>query len=83
MTAAPQTRYKFPLESFFPVMAIFYHYHFKMKKSVEVSMDWLKAPAYPSNAVLSKRLHHAAKELIDCRKDFRTLSCQYMTKQQC
>ena len=69
---ASQNRHKWHLENFFPVMTIFYHYHFRNKKSVEVSMDWLKAP-YPTRACHSKRLHHAAKEMFDSRKPF----CKY------
>ncbi|CAM1506803.1 Fc.00g064440.m01.CDS01 [Cosmosporella sp. VM-42] len=56
-------------EKFFPLMAVFYHYQFRTKKSLELSLDWLKSP-YPSKACQSKRIRNFAKDLIDSRKKF-------------
>lgn len=56
------------------MIAIFYHYHFRNKKSIEVSMDWLKSP-YPSQACRSKGLQQAGTDMLDGRKPFCKLPC--------
>lgn len=58
-----QHRTKWHVQNFFPVMAIFYHYHFRNKKSIEVSTDCLKA-------CHSSQVHQAAKDMLDSRKTF-------------
>jgi hypothetical protein len=45
-------------------VAIFYHYQFRMKKSVEFTPDGIKA-------LKSKAIEKPAKDLLDCRKPFR------------
>lgn len=47
-----------------------YHYQFRTKKSLEVSLDWLKSSKYPREARHSKILAVTTKCLIDSRKDF-------------
>lgn len=46
---------------FFPLLTIFYHYHFRTKKSLEVSLDWLRPGHH-------KTLRHIAEHLLDSRK---------------
>ncbi|OAA73839.1 hypothetical protein ISF_00740 [Cordyceps fumosorosea ARSEF 2679] len=54
----------------FPLMTTFYHYQFRTKKSLEVSLDWLSSSKYPSKAYKSKALQMTAKHLFESRKDF-------------
>lgn len=56
-------------ESVFPVVSIFYHYQFRTKKNIEVSMDWMKSPKFSSRR--NKHVEHAAQTLLDSRKHFR------------
>lgn len=58
-------------EKVFPLVTIFYHYQFRTKKNLEVSMDWLKGSKYASRCRNAKAVEHAGKALIDCRKQFR------------
>lgn len=67
---AIQHRYKCLLENFFPLLAIFYHYQFRTKKSLELSPDWLRAPKY-SSVRRVKAIETTARGLLDCRKKFR------------
>ncbi|KAK5990793.1 hypothetical protein PT974_09066 [Cladobotryum mycophilum] len=69
-TIASQTYiYKWIADSFFPLLTVFYHYQFRTKKSLEMSMDWLKAPSYPARACQSNAIHMHAQQLLDARKD--------------
>ncbi|KFH41901.1 hypothetical protein ACRE_073600 [Hapsidospora chrysogenum ATCC 11550] len=56
-------RYRYLFESFFPLVAIFYHYQFRMKKSVEFTPDGI-------SALRSKAIEKPARDLLDCRKPF-------------
>lgn len=56
-------------ESFFPLLVVYYHYQFRTKKSLELSLDWLKTPKYPAAACQSKAIHEAAQYLLDSRKE--------------
>jgi hypothetical protein len=56
--------------TFFPLLTMFYHYQFRMKKSIELSLDWLKSSKYPSEARKSKLLHQSAKDMHDHRRSF-------------
>lgn len=44
-------------------MAIFYHYQFRMKKSVEFTPDGI-------STLKSKAIEKPARDLLDCRKPF-------------
>lgn len=53
------------------MLTMFYHYQFRTKKSLEVSLDWLKSSSsYPSRALRSKMLHYTARDLVDSRREF-------------
>ncbi|KAF4123408.1 hypothetical protein GMORB2_6109 [Geosmithia morbida] len=68
---ALQSQCRFFLDCFFPQVTIFYHYQFRNKKSLEVSLDWLNAPKYASRLRGSgKGIEQAGKAMIDCRKKF-------------
>jgi hypothetical protein len=56
-------------ESFFPLLVVYYHYQFRTKKSLELSLDWLKTPKYPAAACQSRAIHEAAQYLLDSRKE--------------
>jgi hypothetical protein len=56
------------MKSFFPLLTMFYHYQFRMKKSVELSLDWVSK--YPSDARKSKLLYQSAKEKDAARRPF-------------
>lgn len=64
-----QARCRFFLDSFFPQLTILYHYLFRMKKSIEVSVEWLKAPKYARHP-RGKAIEHTGMAMIDCRKKF-------------
>ncbi|KAL6818612.1 hypothetical protein GGI42DRAFT_359658 [Trichoderma sp. SZMC 28013] len=61
--------YKRLSDSFFPLLVVFYHYQFRTKKSLELSLDWLKSPTYPVAACQSRAIREAAQQLLDARKD--------------
>ncbi|KAK1241473.1 hypothetical protein MKX08_001447 [Trichoderma sp. CBMAI-0020] len=61
--------YKRLAESFYPLLVVYYHYQFRTKKSLELSLDWLKTPKYPAAACHSKAIHEAAQYLLDSRKE--------------
>lgn len=65
--------YKRLAESFYPLLVVFYHYQFRTKKSLELSLDWLKTPKYPAAACHSRAIHEAAQYLLDSRKEH----CKY------
>lgn len=69
LKAVVQSRYRM-LTDFFPLIAIFYHYQFRTKKSLEVSLDWPKSAARPCQ---SKSIHRAAEKVLERRKSF----CKY------
>lgn len=62
--------YRWMSDLVFPLMTTFYHYQFRTKKSLEVSLDWLSSSKYPSRACKSKPLQMTAKHLFESRKDF-------------
>ncbi|KAF7562176.1 hypothetical protein G7046_g1963 [Stylonectria norvegica] len=68
IVTAKKMQYKRLAERFFPLMTVFYHYQFRTKKSLEMSLDWLKSPSYPLRACQSKSLRIYAKDLVDSRK---------------
>jgi hypothetical protein len=61
--------YKRLADSFFPLLVVFYHYQFRTKKSLELSLDWLKAPTYPPALCHNRAIREYAQQLLDCRKD--------------
>jgi hypothetical protein len=61
--------YKRLAESFYPLLVVFYHYQFRTKKSLEMSLDWLKTPQYPAAACHSRAIHETAQYLLDSRKE--------------
>ncbi|KAL7925117.1 hypothetical protein ACQKWADRAFT_285099 [Trichoderma austrokoningii] len=61
--------YKRLAESFYPLLVVFYHYQFRTKKSLELSLDWLKTPQYPATACQSRAIREAAQYLLDSRKE--------------
>lgn len=69
--------YKRLAESFYPLLVVFYHYQFRTKKSLELSLDWLKTPKYPAEACHSRAIHEAAQYLLDSRKEH----CKLLPKQ--
>ncbi|KAL6869296.1 hypothetical protein ACO1O0_000620 [Amphichorda felina] len=69
LAAAIHNRYKYLLEHFFPLVAIFYHYQFRTKKSLELSADWLREPKFSSGRYI-KAIETTAGDLLDCRKKF-------------
>ncbi|KAM0383181.1 hypothetical protein ACHAPY_002294 [Fusarium culmorum] len=54
--------------SFFPLIAMFYHCQFKTPKRMEMSMDWLKD--YPSHARHSAKLRQVSQDMMDAKKEF-------------
>lgn len=62
--------YRWMADMVFPLITTFYHYQFRTKKSLEVSLDWLSSSKYPSRACKSKPLQITAKALFESRKDF-------------
>ncbi|KAF5017955.1 hypothetical protein F66182_10084 [Fusarium sp. NRRL 66182] len=55
---------------FFPLIAIFYHCQFKTPKRMDMSMDWLKEPNYPSRACRSSKIRQFAEDMMDAKKEF-------------
>ncbi|RGP64044.1 hypothetical protein FSPOR_8210 [Fusarium sporotrichioides] len=54
--------------SFFPLIAMFYHCQFKTPKRMEMSMDWLKD--YPSHARHSAKLRQVSQDMMDAKREF-------------
>lgn len=69
--------YKRLAESFYPLLVVFYHYQFRTKKSLELSLDWLKTSQYPAAACHSRAIHETAQYLLDSRKEH----CKFFAKQ--
>ncbi|RFU73489.1 hypothetical protein TARUN_8774 [Trichoderma arundinaceum] len=61
--------YKRLADSFFPLLVVFYHYQFRTKKSLELSLDWLKTSSYPAMACHSRAIHETTQQLLDSRKE--------------
>lgn len=61
--------YKRLAESFFPLLVVFYHYQFRTKKSLELSLDWLVPSSYPAMACHSRAIREASQQLLDSRKE--------------
>jgi hypothetical protein len=61
-------RVQYLSDGFFPLLATFYHYQFRTKKSLEVSLDWLKSSKY--NGCRSRAIEHSGRILLDSRKHF-------------
>ncbi|KAF4512444.1 hypothetical protein G6O67_001583 [Ophiocordyceps sinensis] len=57
-------------DTYFPLVAIFYHYQFRTKKSLDLSLDWLEAGLAAGQA-LKKRaeIRRLGQQLLDARKD--------------
>jgi hypothetical protein len=55
-------------DEFFPLLATFYHYQFRTRKSLEVSLDWLKSSKY--SGCRHKAIEHSGKILLDSRMHF-------------
>lgn len=75
--------YKRLSDSFFPLLVVFYHYQFRTKKSLELSLDWLKSPTYPVAACQSRAIREAAQQLLDARKDHCKLLLVVMSLRPC
>lgn len=58
------------MESFFPLLTMFYHYQFRMKKSVELSLDWLASTSSPSEQRRNRLLVNCVQDIDDARMDF-------------
>ncbi|KAG9249526.1 uncharacterized protein F5Z01DRAFT_631548 [Emericellopsis atlantica] len=61
-------RVQYLSDGFFPLLATFYHYQFRTKKSLEVSLDWLRSSKY--NGCRYKAIEHSGRILLDSRKHF-------------
>jgi len=58
----------------FPMVAIFYHYQFRTKKSLEISLDWLQAGSHHRHDPKNKGdICHLGRRLLEARKDM----CRY------
>ncbi|KEY74129.1 hypothetical protein S7711_05378 [Stachybotrys chartarum IBT 7711] len=66
-TGPEKLLYKRLSEGFFPLLTIFYHYQFRTKKSLEVSLDGLKSP-YPGMTYPTQTISRLAQSLLDTRK---------------
>ncbi|UNI14947.1 hypothetical protein JDV02_001524 [Purpureocillium takamizusanense] len=54
----------------FPMVAIFYHYQFRTKKSLEISLDWLQAGSHHRHDPKNKGdICHLGRRLLEARKD--------------
>lgn len=57
-------------EVHFPLVAIFYHYQFRTKKSLEISLDWLQAgPHLHRDATAMADIRRLGQQLLDARRD--------------
>lgn len=67
-------------DTYFPLVAIFYHYQFRTKKSLDLSLDWLEAGLAAGQA-LKKRaeIRRLGQQLLDARKDM----CESSPECQC
>ncbi|POR31777.1 Uncharacterized protein TPAR_08018 [Tolypocladium paradoxum] len=62
--------YKLLADTHFPLVAIFYHYQFRTKKSLELSLDWLETGPYLRQAPKKKaELRRIGQQLLDARKE--------------
>ncbi|KAH6997914.1 hypothetical protein BKA56DRAFT_664561 [Ilyonectria sp. MPI-CAGE-AT-0026] len=66
--AHAKSLYQWMTDKVFPLLAIFYHYQFRTKKSLDMSLDWLKSSTYPSRACHSKRIRKFTKDMMSSKK---------------
>ncbi|KAK7424883.1 hypothetical protein QQX98_000158 [Neonectria punicea] len=66
--AHAKSHYQWLTDKVFPLLAVFYHYQFRTKKSLEMPLDWLKSS--PHQAHRTKRIRKHAKEMTNSKKDF-------------
>jgi hypothetical protein len=79
LKVARETRqYQWLCESFFPLMTVFYHYQFRSKKSLELSLDWLKTSKCPRRVWESRAIPIIGQQLIDSRREM----CEYILVEQ-
>lgn len=50
-------------------MAIFYHYQFRTKKSLELPLDWLETGPYLRQAPNKAEIRRIGQQLLDARKE--------------
>ena len=55
-------------DNFFPLLSVFYHYQFRSKKTLELSLDWLKNSKY-SRRVWEGLIPFIGNQLIDSRRE--------------
>ena len=66
--------YKLLADLHFPLVAIFYHYQFRTKKSLELPLDWLEAGPYLRQAPKKRaEIRRIGQQLLDARK----ATCEY------
>jgi hypothetical protein len=65
--AAQCRPYQKLIDSFFPLMAVFYRYQFRTKKSLEMSMDWLKPSKVATFAY--EAMCRSAGQMLACRNE--------------
>lgn len=68
-----QGRYKWLGDVVYPLLSVFYHYQFRTKKSLELSVDWLKRPAQKIGMLDLGPIGQTCQALLNSRKDF----CEY------
>lgn len=58
------------MEGFYPLLAVFYHYQFRTKKSIEHSFDWLDtiSSSYVSREE-KDQIRHFGMQLLASRRD--------------
>ncbi|KAH7329074.1 hypothetical protein B0I35DRAFT_473712 [Stachybotrys elegans] len=66
--ASHQAQYRRLSDGFFPLMSTLYHYQFRTRQSLELSLEWLKAMPYPPTAFRRSDIHQLAQQLLDGRK---------------
>ncbi|KAH7171070.1 hypothetical protein EDB81DRAFT_189221 [Dactylonectria macrodidyma] len=67
--AHAKSLYQWMNDKVFSLLATFYHYQFRTKKSLEMSLDWLKSSSYPSRACHSKRIRKCTKDMLGSRNE--------------
>ncbi|UNI19549.1 hypothetical protein JDV02_005729 [Purpureocillium takamizusanense] len=70
--AHDESLYQWMIDKVFSHLATFYHYHFRTKRSLEISLDWLNSSKYPSRAFHSQKLRKFTKDMLRSREDLCT-----------
>lgn len=65
-----QGRYKWLGDVVYPLLSVFYHYQFRTKKSLELSVDCLKRPAQRIGMLDLGPIGQTCQALLNSRKDF-------------